>query len=140
MPATLAKGTVVSVETAEGSGIYSPIPLQTNVSGPQLTSTEHNVSSHDTAGLVMEFIGGMIDPGSLNWQIWEDVTNALHRQLDADKLSLLQRNYKKTWPNGYYRILRAYIKDYNPTHGVDAPHTASIQARCTAAPGAITAP
>lgn len=140
MPATLAKGTIVQVETAEGSGVYSTIPLQTNLTGPQLTSTEHNVSSHDTVGLVMQFLGGMIDPGSMNFQIFEDVSLALHRQLDADKLALTERNYKKVWPNGYYRFLRAYNKDYNPSHGVDAPHTASIQLRCVSVPGAITAP
>ena len=98
------------------------------------------MSSHDTVGLTMEFLGGMIDPGSMSFSIFEDVSLALHRQLDTDKLALTQRNHKKMWPNGYYRILRAYVKDYNPTHGVDAPHTAQIQLRCVSVPGVITAP
>jgi hypothetical protein len=140
MPASLAKGTVVQTETTEGSGIYTTIPLQTNLQGPQLTSTEHNVSSHDTVGLVMEFLGGMIDPGSMTFSIWEDVSLAAHRQLVADKLSLVQRNNKKLWPNGYFQTLRSYVRDYNPTHGVDAPHTAQVQLRCTGLPGVITAP
>lgn len=140
MPASLAKGTIVQTETTEGSGIYASIPLQTNLTGPQLTSTEHNVSSHDTVGLVMEFLGGMIDPGSMSFTIFEDVALAAHRQLDTDKLSLVQKNYKKMWPNGYFRILRAYVKDYNPTHGVDAPHTAQVQLRCVGLPGLITPP
>lgn len=141
MPASLAKGTIVQVETSSGSGVYVTIPLQTNLSGPQLRSTEHNVSSHDTVGLVMEFIPGMIDPGSLTFTIFEDVTNALHRQLFADKLSLLVRAYKKVWPNGYNMgIPSAYVMDHNPTHGVDAPHSTSIQLRLGGTPTAINAP
>lgn len=147
MPAKLAKGTYIQVETSEGSGVYATIPLQTNVQGPEMSSTEHNVSSADTPGLVMEFLGGMVDPGRVSFQIWEDVSIALHRQLDSDAQTadpsgagLYQRNYKKVWPTGYTRLFRAYVRRYGPQHGVDAPHQSSVELRLTAVPGPITAP
>lgn len=140
MAATLSKGTVIRVESAPGSGVYTTYPGQSNVSGPQLTSTEHNVSSHDTTGLVMEFLAGMIDPGSLTFTIFDDVTLALHRQLYDDKIALTVRNHRKLWLSGYWIGMSAYVKDHNPSHGVDAPHNTNIQLRLIGAPTMINSP
>lgn len=127
--ATLAKGTLVRVETAEGSGAYATINEVGDIAGPTATSSEHKVTTHDTAGNVDEFLVGQVDPGSLKFKINIVPANALHKQLRNDKYSLTQRNYRLVQVSGEYETFRGMIKQFDRMHPVDGPRTADVEIR-----------
>lgn len=138
--AVQGKGTLIQVETSASSGVYATIPEIGEIQGPNLESDEHEVTSQDTVGLGKEFLPGLVDPGSVSFSINEVITNQYHRRLASDKETLTTRNYKKVWPNGYYRTFIAYVKTYNPTNPANGPQRVQVSLRLTQLPGAITAP
>jgi len=132
-----SKGTLIQVETSPSSGVFVTIPEAGSIAGPNLDSDEFDVTSQDTVGLGKEFLAGLVDPGSVTFTINEVITNALHKQLDADKLTLVTRNYRKVWPTGEYKPFIGYVKNYQPTNPINGPITAAVTLRLTQLPGAV---
>ena len=131
------KGTLVQVETSPSSGVFATIPEAGEIQGPNLDSDEHEVTSQDTAGLGKEYLGGLVDPGSIQFTINEVIDNARHQQLMSDKQTLVTRNYRKVWPTGEYLPFVAYVKSYQPTSPVNGPIKAQVTLRLTLLPGSL---
>lgn len=132
--AVFAKGTLFQVETSEGSGVYSTIPEVGAITGPNATSTEHDVTSHSTAGNVKETLVGLVDPGSASYPLNIVPGNTLHKQLRDDKFALTQRNYRIVEPTAEYTSFRGMVKGFNKSSPVDGPRTAQVEVRILSAP------
>lgn len=129
-----AKGTLLQVETSEGSGVFVTIPEVKDINGPNLTSGEYDATTHDTAGLFKEFKGGLIDPGEVSGSINYVPGNTYHNQMASDKATLTERNYKLVYPNAKFWAFRAYTKTFNPKSGPDALLTADFSLRLVQGP------
>src|SRR5262245_45213563 len=93
-----AKGTLLKVETSEGSGVYVTFPGVRDIKGPNLQSGEYDATDHDTVGKFKEFKAGLVDPGDISGALNYRPDNAYHQQLAADQATFTERNYKKVYP------------------------------------------
>lgn len=125
-----ARGTLIQVETAEGSGVYTSIPEVGAIAGPNAQSSEFNVNTHDTPGNTDETLVGMVNPGSVSFPINIVPANALHKQLRNDKFALTQRNYKLLENTGEFTTFRGMVKGFNKNSPVDgSPRKADVEVR-----------
>lgn len=129
-----AKGTLVQVETAEGSGLFETIPEVGDITGPDADSSEHNVTSHDTVGFDSETLVGLIQPRSVSFPLNWVNGNGKHKQIRNDKDGLIQRNYRLVEPTGEYTSFRAMVKTFSKTSPIDGPRRAQVMLRFLGAP------
>src|SRR5512143_4127997 len=97
--ATIAKGTLLQVETSEGSGVYSTIPEIGDITGPDVDAAEEDVTSQDTAGNDSETLVTLNQPRQVSFPLNYIPGNALHKRLRADGDDKTQRNYKLIEPS-----------------------------------------
>jgi hypothetical protein len=129
-----AKGTLLQVETSEGSGVYQTVPECRDLSGPVLQSGEYDATTHDTVGFFKEFKAGLIDPGEVTFQINYLEDNALHMRLASDQATFTERNYKKVYKTGKFYAFRGYVKNFGPKEPTDGLQTSDVAIRLTGAP------
>jgi hypothetical protein len=129
-----AKGTLVQVETSAGSGVYTTIPEVGAVTGPSAASSEHDVTSHSTAGLFKETLLGIIDPGEIAFPMNLVPGNALQIQLRNDKYANTQRSYRIVQTTGEYATYTCSVKTFNYRFPVDGPRAVDVALRVLAAP------
>lgn len=127
--ATHAKGTLLQREDSEGAGTYTTIPEVKDITGPALSSGEHDATSHSTAGLFKEFKAGLIDPGEIQCAINYIATNASHKLFLSDQIAFTERNYKLITTFGTFFLFRAYVKTFSPKFGTDALNAADVTLR-----------
>lgn len=72
---------------------YETIANVTNVSGPARSRETIDVTSHDSPGQWMEFVGGLKDGGEISLDINYDPSEATH-DLDDDFDDSAARNYR----------------------------------------------
>src|SRR5262245_36297009 len=89
-----AKNTLLQVETAEGSGTYVTSPEVGTITGPSPDKTEHDVTSHSTAGIHTETLLGLVNSATISFPISEVPGNALQKQLRNDAFTTTKRNYR----------------------------------------------
>ena len=125
-----ARGTLIQVETAEGSGVYTTIPEVGAITGPNAQSSEFNVNTQDTPGNTDETLVGMVNPGSITFPINIVPTKTLHKQVRNDKFSLTQRNYKLLENTAEFTTFRGMVKGFNKSSMVDgSPRKADVEIR-----------
>lgn len=78
--------------TAPGT-TYETIANVTNIGGPERTRETIDVTSHDSPGQWMEFIGGLKDGGEISLDINYDPAESTH-DIDDDFDDVLPRNYR----------------------------------------------
>lgn len=88
-------GTVLSRKVGAS---YIPLAEVHDISGPNMSKGKLNVSSLDTVGGYMEFIGGFRDPGSLTLNMNFTKTSFGLMKDDFESDNLLQ-DYKLTLPD-----------------------------------------
>jgi hypothetical protein len=123
--ATQAKGTLLQVETAEGSGVYVTIPEIGDITGPDVDAAEEDVTSQDTSGNDSETLVTLNQPRQVSFPLSYIPGNALHKQLRADGDNKTQRNYKLVEPSLEYTLFRAQVKAFGrmaPVRGVRKRH------------------
>jgi len=124
-----AKGTLMQVETSEGSGVYVTIPEVGTIEGPSPDKTEHDVTSHSTAGIHTETLLGLVNSGTIGFPISEIAANALHKQLRNDAFATTKRNYRIVETTAEYATYRCAVKTYARSRPVDGPRKAQITLR-----------
>ncbi|URM90420.1 phage tail tube protein [Streptomyces sp. MRC013] len=87
----LQRGDSASPET------FTAIANATNISAPSLARNTIDVTSHDSPDGVMEFVGGLIDPGEVSVDI--NYAPALHDVLVEDLYDTDPRNYRLVFPD-----------------------------------------
>lgn len=98
--AKLGRGTLVQVQL---SGVWTTIPEARQVDGPNIQGSQVDVSNFDSAGRTKEFIAGLVDPGTLDFECNLDLSNAVHNQLFDDLISAgsgssITRSYRLKFP------------------------------------------
>jgi hypothetical protein len=124
-----AKGTLMQVETSEGSGAYVTIPEVGAIEGPSPDKTEHDVTSHSTDGIHTETLLGLVNSGALSFPISEIPANALHKQLRNDAFTLTKRNYRVVETSGEFATYRCAVKTYARSRPTDGPRRAQVTLR-----------
>ncbi len=118
--ATIGQGTQLKQETAPNSGIYEILSEMQTINGPNEDIAITEVTNHDSANFVREWINGLIDPGSLT-----GTANALYGDTPQDNfyaaLHARQRTRYQVLPSpagaaGLYQLLGLPIK-----HGLVFP-------------------
>ena len=95
--ARLAQGTKFQRETAPGTGLYVTIAELNNIGGPNLTSEDLEVTSHDSPGGWKEFMSGLKDGGAVTIDGHFVPEEATHQTLHSDVGGLV-RNYRMLLP------------------------------------------
>lgn len=80
----------------EPAGVFMTIGEATSISGPGLSRTTIDVTSHDSVNRFMEYVGGLIDPGEVTFEVnWDP---AIHTALIPDFQDPLPRGYRILFP------------------------------------------
>jgi predicted secreted protein len=82
--AFLGKGTQIQYENPASPGTYLTFAEARSISGPSLEGAEVEVTSMDSPGRLREFIGGLVDPGGVDFEVNYIPSNATHQQILAD--------------------------------------------------------
>lgn len=77
--------------------IFTTIGQATNITGPGLDRDVIDVSSHDSVDRFREYVGGLIDPGEVTFEVnWDP---AIHVGLVDDFQDPAPRNYRIVLPD-----------------------------------------
>lgn len=94
MAAKKAIGTLLQVGDGASPEVFTTVAGISNISGPNFTSSEIEVTSHDTAGGFRETITGLKDAGSVSGDLWFDASLSQHKALLTDFKNNTQKNYR----------------------------------------------
>lgn len=78
-----AKGTALQRKNPS-TGTYEAVPQVSNISTPQITADEEEITNHDSTGSYKEFAQTLKDGGQVDFEIVYDPANAMHQQLFSD--------------------------------------------------------
>lgn len=109
-----------------------------DVSGPGLEVGEIDVTSHDSASAIREFVMGLIDFGEITFNIVWDPSNATHIALRTDLIARTSATYHVIWPEAASPedwAFSAWVKAIVPSAPVDGALTMAVTLRPT---GALT--
>lgn len=73
---------------------YVAIPLQRDVTGPSLAADVIDITTKDSANRVRERIGGLVDPGTVSFDILYDPNDTTHALLKTDLKARTVSNWK----------------------------------------------
>lgn len=123
--AVLAKGTQLQVEDSPGAGTYTTIAEVRSIQGPDNEAAEVDVTNMDS-GAYLEFIGGLIDPGSLQFPLnW--FYHAKHSQLLTDQQAGTTRSYRLRFPQ-FSPVQRRTFNGFVKSVGFNADPKDTLQA------------
>jgi len=141
MAITSAKGTLVKIGDGASTEAFTTIGQVRSISGPSVTATVQDVTTHSTSGNWMEKLATLIDPGSVSFPINYDHSDAAHAfatGLWNDMVNLTLRNFEIEFPTAVGQTLS--ISAYIASHSFDAPVDNVLQATIELSiTGAITA-
>lgn len=140
MAITTAKGTLMKTGDAASPEVFTTIGQVRSISGPSVTATVQDITTHSTAGNWMEKLATLIDPGSISFPInfdSADATHAFATGLWNDMIALTKRNFQTVFAGSAGTLaFAAYIT----SHAFDVPVDNVLQANIELAiTGAITA-
>ncbi|MGH9204208.1 MAG: phage tail tube protein, partial [Vicinamibacterales bacterium] len=78
--------------------IFATIAEATNISGPTLDRATLDVTSHDSANRTREYVGGLIDPGEVTFEVNWDPAEHMPLKTDIEQ-DALPRSYRIVLPN-----------------------------------------
>lgn len=128
------KGAQFKRGDGEAVEVFTAIANVTNVTGPGLTRSTIDVTAHDSPDNHMEFIGGLVDPGEVTFDIHYDP--AQHDTLIADLEDVDPRNYQVVFPDATASTwaFAAVMTGFEPSAPVDDKLSASLTFKVTGKP------
>jgi hypothetical protein len=112
--AIIGAGTIVSVETAPSSGVYTPLAEITSVTPPNESVDQVDVTNMDSPNRTKEFLQGYIDPGDVQFKLNHVPQSATDQFIIAWRASGLTRSIKITYPNTHTDTFPGFVKGYAP--------------------------
>ena len=110
--AKIAYGSTLQVETAAGTAVYAFIAEIKSVSKPSASVDEVEVTHMTSPGLAKEFIAGLTDYGTIDFDINWIPSNATDLFLEAWRSDGINRTVKITYPGGAVDSFLAFLKSY----------------------------
>ncbi|MEU3600879.1 phage tail tube protein [Streptomyces sp. NPDC006798] len=126
------------VAFARGDGaapeVFTPIAHVTSVSGPGLSRNTIDVTTHQSPGAWMEFIGGLKDGGEVSIDVNYDPSD--HDALVADFNDPDPRSYRLLFPDPAQTTwtLRSILTGFEPSAPVDDKLSAALTFKVSGAP------
>jgi len=111
--AVFARGTLLKID--DGAGNYTTIPECMNIKGPALVLDTVDVTNHDSPSGAKEFIGGLLDGGTVTADINFQPSNAVHKQLYGDMFNRVKRNFKLVYPDTSTDTFVALVTKFDPS-------------------------
>ncbi|MFD0344007.1 phage tail tube protein [Streptomyces sp. NPDC127117] len=132
----------VALKRGDGAAteVFAAIADITNLTGPGLSRTTVDVTSHDSPNAYMEFVGGLKDGGEVSADI--NYQPAVHDVLVDDLDDDEPRNYKIVFPDEAKTTwsFKALLTGFEPSAPYDdklsASLTLKVSGKPTIAPGA----
>ncbi len=139
-----AFGTQLLMGDSEDPEVFAIVAELKGIPVPQMESPRIDVSTHDNAGFVREYVNNMSDLPAVTFEInylpndptHDHLTGLLARQIDG-----AQRNFKVRYNDavgtGVNRVVLTFpatVSAFRPTAPVDNVYTSSVQLQPTAAP------
>ena len=139
MAVVKAKGTLQQLGDAASPEVFTTIAQVRSISGPSVSATVQDITTHSTAGNWMERLATLVDPGEISFAVNLDLADATHAfatGLWNLLINLTERNYQTVFPSSAGTL--AYAA-YVSSHGFDAPVDNVLQGNMALAiDGAIT--
>ncbi len=121
-------GTTLQVGDGASPEVFTTIAEILTIGGPELSSEDIEVTNMDSAGGFKEFISGLADAGSVNFDLnW--IKGTQQAQVRDDVGAGTARNYRITWSDS-----PATIANYNArvtAFSMNTDPNSQIQASCT---------
>jgi predicted secreted protein len=130
-------GTLLKLGDGGGPETFTTVGEVRSISGPSMETEEIDVTTHSSAaaGAFREFILGLIDAGTVEFDINYVPADATHISLRTIFLARTKRNWQIVLPGSVQTISFAgYVKTMPFEFPVDDAITAKISIRCTGAP------
>lgn len=116
-----AKGTLQKIGDGASPETFSTIGQVRSISGPSVTATVQDVTTHSTSGNWMEKLATLIDPGSVTFTINYDSADSTHQFASGlwnDMVNLTNRNFQTVFPSSAGTLSYAA---YVVSHAFDLP-------------------
>ena len=131
----LAQGTTLERDTG---GTPLDISGLSGITGPTTSADQIDVTSHESASGFREFIRGLVDPGTISFDIWFDGTDPSQLELMADISDTSAAVvYTMTFPDLTDLVFTAKTNAFEFNVPVDGALSAAVTLQIT---GAITYP
>lgn len=138
--AVLAQGTLLKI--GDGASNYTTIAEVKNISGPQLTGSGVDVTSHDSANQFKEYIGGLRDGGKITFDVnWipsgatQGFTTGLLKQgFGGTKANNNQFQIVFTDGSSTTWTFKGFVTKFAPSAGVDKELSASVEIQVSGQP------
>jgi len=139
MPTAAISGYGTLLKRGDGGSpeTFSTVGEVRSISGPSMETDEIDVTTHSSAaaGAFKEFIMGLIDAGSVEFDTNYVPSDGTHIGLRNDFLNRTKRNWQIVLPGAIQTISFAgYVKSMPFEFPVDDAITQKISIRCTGAP------
>jgi len=136
--AILARGTKLQRETSPGSGTFTDIPEAKDISWPNPTSAEVDVTNQDSAGRAKEFLIGEQDFGEVSTNGNYIPANTVLAQLvtDRDANPPTQRTYRVLLPGSVApaTTFTAFVSGFDRSADVTGAIQYALRLRVTGLP------
>lgn len=136
-----AFGTILKLGDGEVTEAFASVAELRGVPIPQMEAPRIDVSTHDNAAFVREYINNLSDLPAVEFEIYylpHDPTHDHLTGLLSLQISGEQRNFKVQYNAAVTPTLvltfPATVTRFSPTAPVDGPYSASVQLQPTAAP------
>lgn len=121
---------------ARGDGadpeVFSAIANVNSITGPGLSRETIDVTAHDSPNQYMEFLGGLIDPGEVSFDVNYDPSE--HDSLVDDLEATDPINYELTFPEGTTWGFPAILTGFEPQAPYDDKLAASLTFKVSGKP------
>ena len=133
--AQLGLGTVITKDVGTGDTVIAEV---TTITGPTTSADQVDVTSQESASGFREFIRGLVDPGTVTFDLFYDGTDTSHKALMADISSTdTPEPWKMVFPDTTELTFAAKTNGFEFTVPVDGALTVSVTLQVS---GAITYP
>lgn len=115
---------------------FEEIAEVTNISGPSMERETYDSTHHGQADNYRQFIGGLVDPGSVSIDV--NYNPSVHDVLVDDLSDCLPRNYRIVWVNCGQDIaewsFEGIMTGFEPTAPVDDKASATMEIKVSGKP------
>lgn len=121
---------------ARGDGadpeVFTAIANVNSITGPGLSRKTIDVTAHDSPNQYMEFLGGLIDPGEVSFDVNYDPSE--HDSLVDDLEATDPINYELTFPDATTWGFPAILTGFEPQAPYDEKLTAGLTFKVSGKP------
>lgn len=128
-------GTALARSDMASSPTFTDVANILDISGPDMSKTEIDVTAHDSPDKFMEFLGGLRDGGSVTFDINWNPAETTHTPLLSDfEDDDDPRDYMITYPDTSTTEFTGIVTGWSPSAPVDGKLTASVTIKVSGKP------